>query len=198
MIRIHIHRFVDIHNNHPIWKQAKRDHYLPTDKPFEMYFYPESEKNYTRTADETILQKLETEVKSYVLDDFLPLATIQVFQLFLLSGNFPIQFSDQDSHKQTYVYLRRQVWEYVANGGEAQIFNQLIGAEDWIFQDQLEKEILQHADILVGDMEILITETDEENENKLVHVEDSAGIDEETTEDVSEDDDHLILNIGEA
>lgn len=95
------------------------------------------------------------------------------------------------------MFLRYQLWEYVANGGEVQIFNQPIRAEDWIFQVQLEKEILQHADILLGDMQILITETDEENENKLVHAEDGAEIDEETTKDVNENNDHLILNIGE-
>lgn len=115
-----------------------------------MYFYPVAEKNYARTGNETTLQKLETEVECYALDDFLPLATIQLFQSFLFSGKFPIQFSYQDSHEQAYLYSRRQVWEYVANGGEVQIFNQPIGAEDWIFQDQLEKEIFETADYYRG------------------------------------------------
>ncbi|RPB03860.1 hypothetical protein L873DRAFT_1786820 [Choiromyces venosus 120613-1] len=30
IIRSHIHRFIEIHNNHLIWHQRKRDHYLPT------------------------------------------------------------------------------------------------------------------------------------------------------------------------
>lgn len=79
MIRTHIHRFVDIHNNHPIPKQVKRDHYLPTSKPFEMYFYPESGKNYARTVDETTLKALEREVASYTLDDYLPMVTIVLY-----------------------------------------------------------------------------------------------------------------------
>lgn len=65
MIRTHIHRFVEIHNNHPIRKQIKRSHYLPTGKLFEMYFYPESSIDYAQTANESVLEILEAEVQSY-------------------------------------------------------------------------------------------------------------------------------------
>lgn len=191
MLRIHIHRFVDIHNNHPIQKQAKRDHYLPTGKPFEMYFYPESEINYSRPVDEKTLQELEAEVAGYNLDDFLPPETMTLFETLLLSGGFPIRFAYQDSHEKAYLYLRREVWKYVVDGGEVHIFNQPVGAEEWISQNLLEQEILKHADIAFGDKNFDINETDEENfqDGKRVDV------DEETQEYESGDDDQLVLNI---
>jgi len=38
MIRSHIHRFIEIHNSHPIPFQRSREHYLPTGQPFLMYY----------------------------------------------------------------------------------------------------------------------------------------------------------------
>lgn len=59
IIRSHIHNFVEVHNSHSIRKQPKRDHYLPTGKPFEMYFYPVNATNFQEPVDETTLLALE-------------------------------------------------------------------------------------------------------------------------------------------
>lgn len=100
MLCIYIHRFVDIHNNHSIRKQPKQDDHLSTGKPFEMYFYPESEINYARSVDQNMLEYLESEVEGYQLDEFLTLETINLFEYCLLKGGFPIGYTYQDNHEQ--------------------------------------------------------------------------------------------------
>ncbi|CUS14687.1 unnamed protein product, partial [Tuber aestivum] len=84
IIRSHIHNFVEVHNSHSIRKQSKRDHYLPTGKPFEMYFYPLNAKDYQESVDETILSTLESEVEAYDLDPYLPPETISFYSTLLL------------------------------------------------------------------------------------------------------------------
>lgn len=191
MSTIHIHRFVDIHNNHPICKQAKRDHYLPTAKPFEMYFYPESEIDYTRSADNHVLQELELEVAQYNLDDYLLLETILLFQSLLSSGGFPMAFSYQDEHEQAYLFLRQEVWKFVTGGNEINVYNQPRGADELVEQDRLEQEILKHADIEYGDYKLNIGITDEEDFGDM----EKDNVDEETANYESGDDDQLVLDI---
>lgn len=190
MLRIHILRCVDIHNNHSIHKQAKRDHYLPTGKPFKMYFYPESEIDYSRFADNHVLKQLELEVAQYNLDDYLPLETIALFQSLLFSTGLPISFSYQDKHEEAYIFLRRAVWKLVIGGGEIKIFNQLQGADEWVEQDRLEQEILNHADMGCGDYELKIGTTNEEDFGNRV---DAKNVDEETENYESGDDDQIFI-----
>lgn len=102
-------------------------------------------------VDQARLEELEAEVAGYNLDEFLSYETVSLFESFLLSGGFPIQFSYQDNHEKAYLFLHREVWKYVWAGEEVYVFNQYTGAEEWISQNRLEEEILQHADIAFGD-----------------------------------------------
>lgn len=77
-----------------------------------------------------------------------------------------------------------QVWQFEANSGEVQIFNQPIGAQDWSFRLS-GKEVSQDGDNLEGDMQILIVEIDMENENTPVHAKEGAETDDERAEDKS-------------
>ncbi|KAG0644315.1 hypothetical protein HOY80DRAFT_878747, partial [Tuber brumale] len=100
IIRSHIHNFVEVHNSHSIRKQPKRDHYLPTGKPFEMYFYPLNAENYQESVDETILSTLESEVEAYDLDSYLPMETISLYSTLLLEAQLPTSYSyDNPKHQ---------------------------------------------------------------------------------------------------
>lgn len=105
MLCINIYQFVDNHNNHPIRKPAKRDHYLQTGKPFETYFYPESEINYSHPVNVSILEVLESEVEEDNLNEFLTCAVVGLFQSYLLAQGHPISFSYQYQHEQAYLFL---------------------------------------------------------------------------------------------
>ncbi|CUS12628.1 unnamed protein product [Tuber aestivum] len=83
IIRSHIHRFVEIHNSHPIRLQRKREHYLPTGQPFLLYYYPESGKDYKEKVNESLLAALEAEVSEFDLDEYLPISTLALYQGFL-------------------------------------------------------------------------------------------------------------------
>ncbi|RPB00095.1 hypothetical protein L873DRAFT_858139 [Choiromyces venosus 120613-1] len=93
IIRSHIHNFIEVHNSHPIQKEKKRDHYLPTGKPFEMYFYPESMEDYKEPVQEHVLTLLESEVESYDLDLFLPVETLNLFSNLLKEENMPDSYT---------------------------------------------------------------------------------------------------------
>jgi len=82
MIRLPIHNFIEVHNSHPIRKQKKRDHYLSTGKPFEMYFYPDGVEDFKVPIEEEVLVLLESEVGSFDLDSFLPTETLNLFSNF--------------------------------------------------------------------------------------------------------------------
>ncbi|CUS11455.1 unnamed protein product, partial [Tuber aestivum] len=114
IIRSHIHRFVEIHNSHPIRLQRKREHYLPTGQPFLLYYYPESGKDYKEKVNESLLAALEAEVSEFDLDEYLPISTLALYQGFLDEGGYPDEFSYSDPHhREAYLYLRDRVSDYI-------------------------------------------------------------------------------------
>lgn len=157
IIRSHIHNFVEVHNSHSIRRQPKRDHYLPTGKPFEMYFYPVNAENFREPVDETILLALESEVEAYDLDPYLPIETISLYSNFLTQANLPISYTyDNPQHQHAYSILRQKVWQYIQNGGAVKLFPPPTGASEWIQRSKLsypnlQAEIDQHRDFLSGD-----------------------------------------------
>lgn len=109
MIRSHIHRFVEIHNNHSIRHQRTREHYLPTGQPYMIYFYPTSGKDYKEPVNLQLLGEVEAEVSDYDLDLYLPMNTLILYRNLLWEGGYPKEFSYEDHiHKKAYVYLREK------------------------------------------------------------------------------------------
>lgn len=167
MIRSHIHRFIEIHNSHPIRFQRSREHYLPTGQPFLMYYYPESGKNYQEKVNERVLARLEKEVENYDLDEYLPEATYQLYGQFLLEGGYPKVFDYSDPrHKDAYIYLRDRVSQYIADGGQVQLASRPAGAAEWIAANN-SHEIETHRGNIIGhqgDTAMHLIGTDDEDE----------------------------------
>lgn len=88
IIRSHSHRFVEIHNNHLIRPQPKRDPYLHTGQPSIIYFDPESEKDYKEPVNQEVLTALEDEVADYDLYQDLLSATLQLYGGFLPEAGY--------------------------------------------------------------------------------------------------------------
>jgi len=165
IIRSHIHRFVEIHNNHSIRHQRKRDHYLPTGQPYVMYFYPETGKDYKESVDQEVLTALENEVADYDLDQYLPSDTLHLYGCFLEDAGYPKEFSyDNKQHKEAYVYLRERVWQFVQEGGEIELFNSPSGAAEWI-EAHRDHEIEQHRSHVNGDLQMELGNSDNEDNN---------------------------------
>ena len=166
MIRSHIHRFVEIHNNHSIRHQRTREHYLPTGQPYMMYFYPTSGRDYKEPVNLNLLEQLEAEVAEYNLDLYLPSDTLRLYANILHESGYPKEFSYKDQrHKDAYVYLREKVWQFVENGGEVELFNTLSGAAEWI-EAHADHEIEQHRSHINGDQHLDIN-SDPENETSI-------------------------------
>ena len=167
MIRSHIHRFIEIHNSHPIRFQRNREHYLPTGQPFLMYYYPESGKNYHEKVNETVLAALEKEVENYDLDEYLPKATRTLYEQFLQEGGYPDVFIYSDPrHKDAYVYLRDRVSQFIADGNQVQLVSRPAGAAEWIAANATH-EIEMHRGNVIGqlpDTLMQLVPTDDEDE----------------------------------
>ena len=165
MIRSHIHRFIEIHNSHPIRLQRNRQHYLPTGQPFLLYYYPENGKDYKEKVDEKVLADLENKVAEYDLDEYLPISTMELYSKFLQEAGYPQQFSYSDTrHREAYIYLRDKVSVYIAQGGEVQLTSRPSGAADWILANQTH-EIEAHRGAIggiVGDTMMQLIATDDE------------------------------------
>lgn len=167
MIRSDIHRFIEVHNSHPIRFQRNRDHYLPTGQPFLMYNYPENAKDYKEKVDETVLAALEKEVADYDLDEYLPAATSLLYQQFLDQGGFPKVFTYDDSrHKDAYLYLRHKVSEYIFNGGLIQLTSRPAGAAEWIAANSSHEIEVHRGNVIgqSGDCTMQLMPTDDETE----------------------------------
>ena len=167
MIRSHIHRFIEIHNSHPIRFQRNREHYLPTGQPYLMYYYPESGKNYHEKIDERVLAALEKEVENYDLDEYLPETTCRLYERLLKEGGYPNVFIYSDPrHKDAYIYLRDRVSQYIADGNEVQLVSRPAGAAEWIAANTTH-EIEIHRGSIIGqpsDTFMQLVPTDDEDE----------------------------------
>ena len=167
MIQSHIHRFIEVHNSHPIRFQQSREHYLPTGQPFLMYNYPENAKDYKEKVDEGVLAALEKEVANYDLDEYLPAATYLLYQQFLEQGGFPKVFAYNDPrHKDAYLYLRDKVSQYIFYGGSVQLTLRPTGAAESIVANSTH-EIEVHRGNIVGqsgDNTMQLIPTDDEAE----------------------------------
>ena len=156
MIRSHIHNFIEVNNSHRIRKQKKSDHYLPTGKPFEMYFYPDGVEDFKEPIEEEVLVLLESEVGSFDLDSFLPTETLNLFSNFLTEENMPDMYTyDNPQHRKAYLILRQKVWTFVQTGGIVGLLANPIGAADWIEQNQrgiVREEIHCHLHPVSGDV----------------------------------------------
>lgn len=87
------------------------------------------------------------------------------------------------------------MWKYVIAGGQVQISNQLTGANAWIIQNELEEEIVHHADFAFGDKEFVIETTDEKDVGAIRQNSNIQEVHEEMENYESGDDDYLVLNI---
>ena len=169
MIRSHIHRFIEVHNSHPIRLQQNRQHYLPTGQPFLLYYYPEDSKDYKEKVDEKVLAALEKEVADYDLDEYLPGSTITLYGEILEAGGNPRNFAYNDSHHQeAYLDLRDQVSRHIAFGGQVQLASHPVGAAEWILNHTIH-EIETHRGGIIGipgdhTMQLMPTDDEEEEE----------------------------------
>jgi len=74
-IRLHLSRFVDMYNSHPIRRQTQRQWYLPSGKPNELYYYPDDGvRNYGGTPNPELLSSFESQIvwfddSKYLADD---------------------------------------------------------------------------------------------------------------------------------
>ena len=167
MIRSHIHRFIKVHNSHPIRFQRSREHYLPTGQPFLMYYYPESGKNYQEKVDKQVLIRLEKEVENYDLDEYLPEATCLLYGQFLQDGGYPKVFDySNPCHRDAYIYLRDRVSQYIADGGLVQLVSRPAGAAEWISANNSHEIETHHGNIIgyEGDTAMHLIPTDDEDE----------------------------------
>lgn len=170
MIQSHIHQFIEIHNSHPIRFQRNREHYLPTGQPFLMYNYPENAKDYKEKVNEQILTALEKEVEDYDLDEYLPLATRELYKHFLNQGGFSHIFAYNDPrHKDAYLYLRDRVSQHTLLGGEIELILRPVGAAEWIAAHSTH-EIEVHRGNVIGQsgdntMQLMPTDDEEEQVN---------------------------------
>ena len=170
MICSHIHRFIEVHNSHPIRLQRNRQHYLPTGQPFLLYYYPEDGKDYKEKVDEKVLAELEKEVAEYDLDEYLPASTMKLYGEILEAGGYPRYFAYNDlRHEKAYLYLRDQVSRHIAFGGQVQLASRPSGAAEWIL-NHTTQEIEAHRGGIIGisgdcTMQLMPTD-DEEEEDK--------------------------------
>jgi len=174
MIRSHIHRFVEVHNSHPIRLQRNRQHYLPTGQPFLLYYYPESGKDYKEKVDEKVLvlAALEEEVADYDLNEYLPASTLALYAKFLEHGGYPSHFIYSDPrHREAYLFLRDKVSVYIAQGGQIELTSHPSGAAEWISAHQTH-EIEAHRSSIMdipGDLLMEVIPTDDEEEEIQQH-----------------------------
>jgi len=167
MIRSHIHRFVEVHNSHPIRLQRNRQHYLPTGQPFLLYYYPESRKDYKEKVDEKVLAALEEEVADYDLNEYLPASTLALYAKFLEQGGYPSHFIYSDTrHREAYLYLRDKISTYIAQGGEIKLTSHPSGAAEWISAHRTHEIEAHRGSIehISGDIMMEVTPTDDEEE----------------------------------
>ena len=186
IIRSHIHRFIEIHNSHPIWFQRNREHYLPTGQPFLMYYYPENAKDYKEKVDESVLMALENEVAGYDLDEYLPESTLKLYGQFLEEGGYSKEFAYSNSrHKNAYLYLRERVSEYIFLGGEVQLASRSAGEAEWIAANSNYEIEVHRANVhgVLGDASMQLPPTDDEMENDVLLKTDDVTLPEEEMED---------------
>ncbi|KAI9748017.1 MAG: hypothetical protein M4579_007333, partial [Chaenotheca gracillima] len=140
VIRQHIHRFVELHNNHRIRRQRARDTYLPTGKPFAIYHYPpQGVRNYATPANPQLLEKLEREVENYDPDRYQSNETAQFCADQLMRAGFPPEFDydyNNSIHTDAYKYLRRILWEYERDGNFLIRLQKPLGGSSWIEQQE--------------------------------------------------------------
>ena len=144
MIRTHVQTFIQVHNTHRICRQRKREHYLPTGRPVELYHYPPTGvRNYGSPPDKVVLLQLEEQVASYSLDQFLTNQTSDRCALLLHENGYQKTYSFSDNHREAYIFLRQAVSEYIKGGGiDIEVLAPPTGEEQWI-QDQKKIEFEQ-------------------------------------------------------
>jgi len=118
IIRTQIQTFVQVHNTYRIRRQRKREHYLPTRQPVQLYYYPlNSVRSYGSSPDPSTLSQLQSQVESYSLDEYLTNFTSERYRFLLREGGFQTRFSFSDNHRSAYMFLRQAVSVYIKSGG---------------------------------------------------------------------------------
>ena len=142
MIRKQIQTFVQVHNTYCIRRQLKREHYLPTGQPVQLYYYPPTGiRNYGSTPDRSTLSRLQAQVESYSLDEYLTNSTSNRYAFLLQDGGFQTRFSFSDNPRSAYIFLRQAVSVYIKNGGcDIQVLTTLTGANQWIHENQRQEK----------------------------------------------------------
>ena len=159
IIRSHIHQFVAIHNSHSIRRQRLRSHYLPTDQPYLLYYYPDSVRDYNTPVNADRLAELEAEVKDFDFDQYLPTETLKLYTELLSAGGYPAEYVYSDTrHRSAYVFLHERAAAYILDGGEINLFNSRTGVEELIRAHNT-AEIEYHR---AFDYSMVIDETDDD------------------------------------
>ena len=132
MITDHIHTFVQIHNCHRIRRQRKREHYLPSGKPIELYNYPPTGiRDHGLVPDKLTLEALDLQMSPSDLDEYLTAETSNLYETLLVNGNRAISYSFNEQHREAYIFLRTQLACYPL---EITTLPTPAGAERWIEQ----------------------------------------------------------------
>ncbi|PUU78305.1 hypothetical protein B9Z19DRAFT_1127024 [Tuber borchii] len=141
IIRSHIHQFVSIHNTLKIRRQRLRTHYLPTGQPLMPYHYPHNVRNDQEPVDIRFLAELESEVKDFDHDEYLPAVTISIYAQLLSAGGFPIEFIYSDvRHKAAYLFWREKATDYLNQGGEISLFKRYRDIDSRMRVDDTDEE----------------------------------------------------------
>jgi len=145
IIREHIASFVEVHNAHTIRKQKNRP-YLPTGKPYDMFYFPETLNYATKVdKDDQLFNSLLREVEAWNPDEYLTRGTIDLCTKIVVDAGFELPFmftNDEDApHVRAYKLLRVELYRYEANGGSLTRITPPVGGKQWIrYQAEVEKE----------------------------------------------------------
>ncbi|KAG0643329.1 hypothetical protein HOY80DRAFT_1094323 [Tuber brumale] len=160
MIRTQVQTFVQVHNTHRIRRQRRREHYLHTGRPVELYYYPPTGvRNYGLPTDKTVLSELESQVKDYSLDEYLTDSTMDLCTKLLHNGGYQTSFSFSDNNCKAYIFLRQAISEYIKNTGkEIHVLSTPTGAEQWI----LDRETRESDQGIPLELNIDLTDNEED------------------------------------
>ena len=120
-IRKHVAKFVRAHNNHLIRKQWRRNSYLATGRPFDLYKNPQPPvTKHGLPANPELLTKLKTEIAAWNPDIYLHPDVINICVDILKRHNLPLEpetiVKDDPVHRKMYLTLRKELAKYEHDG----------------------------------------------------------------------------------
>lgn len=168
MLRTHVHKFVEMHNSHPIRRQRKRAHYLPSGIPDDMYTYPQSGVDYGQEPDWEQHTFLQANVFNYDLDEYLPARTMATCSMYLRRAGFPTEFKDLSSrHEDAYYYLRNALRNHEGQEDDIMQLEKPLDPERWLRENAPSQDVMDFIRSELNNLsrkEVQLEQTDEESD----------------------------------